>query len=91
MSQHIVYAAVDRCKPGDIPVPPVKVRLSEPMDWDLAQAHWNDLDSTRRVLRRVPARLTAARMPVRFFCVRSEDDPDWPADAPQVSIRIEAA
>lgn len=89
IESNIVYAVVDR--PGRISVEPIKVRVSEPLDWSEAQDRWADLDAIRRALLRVPAGLTAARMPVRFFCVRVADDPEWPADAPLSTTRIEAA
>ena len=66
------------------------MRVSEPLDWDAAIEGWYEIDDVRRALARVPAESTAAHIPVWYFAVRHADDPDWPADAPLSTVRVEA-
>jgi hypothetical protein len=80
--QHIVYAVVDRG-----PASPIKVRVSEPTGWGEAIDTWEHHDNARFFCADHGITLTAASMPIRFFAVRSANDPGWPADAQLVRVR----
>lgn len=75
--RHMVYVV------AEWPSGPQKYRLSDPMEWGFAQDLWSIFADTLfdgEVL-------TAAYQPVRYFAVRSATDPEWPSNAPKVSIR----
>jgi len=71
MSQdlHIVYGIVPS---GDPSEPAEKVRVSRPQAWGDAIARWQTLTPN------------ALSYPAEFvtLCVRSADDPNWPASGP---------
>lgn len=66
MEHHIIYAVTD-----DL----ARHRLSDPLDWNTAQRRWDRLDRARLRGRRQ----TIDGVPVRYFAVRSADDPEWPS------------
>lgn len=75
---HLVYAVTD-----DL----ARHRVSGPLDWDTAQRRWRKLDDQRRAQRRQ----TIGGERVRYFAVRSADDPEWPGPlAERGRIEVEA-
>ena len=80
MAQHIVYAVCET------PLGPHKVPVSGAKAWHAAIARWYALDD-RRTIDRAP--LNVRGCAVRYFAVRSADDPGWPA--PHGPIRNRAA
>lgn len=83
--KHIVYAVVDRGH---------TVRVSDPFaNWHDCVNRWAQLDRERRLdftfkVAGTDSGVTAARMPVRFFAVRSTSDPDWPQSSPLSTVRL---
>lgn len=73
--QHIVYAVLDTVGNPRIPV-------SVPQAWGAAIDRWAALDNERVAGNAPTVGLPRDRYPdapVRFFAVRSTDDPGWPA------------
>lgn len=73
MEKHIVYA-VDEAG--------IKHRVSHPLTWNRAIARWDVLDRRKRQLHKLYASYPdrSYSSSVRYFAVRSADDPQWPAD-----------
>lgn len=74
ITEHILYAVTEDNQ---------RHRISEPKGWDAAVAQWHRYDDVRHYERKT---WHIGEQPVKFFAVRAEDDPEWPASAPIAEV-----
>ena len=76
---HVVYAVTASEETAH-----TRIRVSAPKGWQAAIHRWYALDNARLGMYSpaVQERSGAIRRdPIRFYAVRSADDPDWPQNA----------
>lgn len=77
---HNVYAVTEAL---------TKVRITGDLSWDGAQDRWNILDDLRREAAAEDTYLVAEGFgAIRYFAVRSADDPNWPADQDNHAVAV---